>query len=208
MSVFRQSFLDPRRQNAHSNGIIPPALEYFGSPVVKDLGVTQLSNGGPLAEASAEFPVQEQVCHPLLSRPREDVQTVRHGTEDHTSVAPASTARSGYATCSQDCFAAMADAGRKEVANRLWLASRMSLARPTSEPTTSARCTTVEYRREVRQQAIDGAESSGDGPIVPVIEFDRVFYQRPLANLTSTGLWSVYADQESKMPLWSFQTKP
>ena len=41
---------------------------------------------------------QEQVRHPLPSRPREDAQTVRHGTEDHTSAAAASTARSGYAT--------------------------------------------------------------------------------------------------------------
>ena len=38
------------------------------------------------------------------------------------------------------------------------------------------------YRREVRRQAVDRAESmgesQGDGPIVPVNEFDRVFYLR------------------------------
>ena len=35
------------------------------------------------------------------------------------------------------------------------------------------------YRREVRRQAVDRAEFQGDGPIVPVNEFDRVFYLRP-----------------------------
>ena len=37
----------------------------------------------------------------------------------------------------------------------------------------------LEYRRNVRQLALDCAESHGDGPIVPVIGMDRVFYQRP-----------------------------
>ena len=35
------------------------------------------------------------------------------------------------------------------------------------------------YRRSVRQQALDRAESRFDGPVVPVIEMDRVSYQQP-----------------------------
>ena len=37
----------------------------------------------------------------------------------------------------------------------------------------------MDYRRDVRRQAIERADRSNDGPIVPVIEFDRVFYLRP-----------------------------
>ena len=34
------------------------------------------------------------------------------------------------------------------------------------------------YWRDVRRRAVERAELSGDGPVVPVIEYDRVFYLR------------------------------
>ena len=63
---------------------------------------------------------QEQVCHPLSSRPREDVPIVWNGAEDYTSVAQPAIQRSGYAQSPQGCFAAMANVGGDEVVNRLW----------------------------------------------------------------------------------------
>ena len=56
--------------------------------------------------------------------------------------------------------------------------------------------TTLRYKREIRKQAIDRADSHGDGPTVPVIEFDRVFYLRPTSKDSCRvepwlGLWFI-----------------
>ena len=37
----------------------------------------------------------------------------------------------------------------------------------------------VELREAVRKLAVDRADETGDGPIVPIVEMDKFFYQRP-----------------------------
>ena len=62
---------------------------------------------------------QEQVCSSLSGWPGGDTQTVRHGTEDHTSVATAQTERPGHAQSPEDCTSAMANTCRNEIVNRV-----------------------------------------------------------------------------------------
>ena len=47
------------------------------------------------------------------------MQTVRHGTEDHTSVATAQAARPGHASSPEGCTTAMADVGRDEIVDQV-----------------------------------------------------------------------------------------
>ena len=66
----------------------------------------------------------------------------------------------------------------------------------------------VEYRRAVRQQAIDRAESHGDGPIVPVVELDRLFYQWPTPVTVAELNFGLVAGSSSSLSRSSLDTLP
>ena len=62
----------------------------------------------------------------------------------------------------------------------------------------------LENRRDVRQRALDRAEQHGDSPIVPIVEMDKFFYQKPsprtIAQL-NYGLVSGSSSSLSRSPL-------
>ena len=66
----------------------------------------------------------------------------------------------------------------------------------------------IAYRRSVRQQALDRAESHGDGPVVPVIEMDRVFYQRPTPRTIAQLNYGLVSGSSSSLSRSSLDTLP
>ena len=66
----------------------------------------------------------------------------------------------------------------------------------------------VEYRRNVSQQALDRAESHGDGPTVPVMEMDRVFYQRPTQRTVAQLNYGLVSGSSSSLSRSSLDTLP
>ena len=65
-----------------------------------------------------------------------------------------------------------------------------------------------EYRRNVRQLALDRAESHGDGPIVPVIELDRVFYQRSPPRTIAQLTYGLVSGSSSSLSRSALDTLP
>ena len=64
------------------------------------------------------------------------------------------------------------------------------------------------YRREIRRQAVDRAESQGDGPIVPINEFDRVFYLRPFPRTVAELNYGLVSGSSSSLSRSSLSTLP
>ena len=149
----------------------------------------------------------EQVCHSLPGRPGEDVQTVRHGTEDYTSVAAAQTALK-VALQPWPTLAGMKsliEFGIHDILGETYFRADTS-ARFTM--TTSSTGGMSGSKHLIRQQALDRAELHGDGPIVPVIELDRVFYQRSSPRTIAQLNYGLVSGSSSSLSRSSLETQP
>ena len=65
-----------------------------------------------------------------------------------------------------------------------------------------------EYRRDTRQRALDRADQHGDGPIVPIVEMDKFFYQRPSPRTIAQLNYGFVSGSSSSLSRSSLETLP
>ena len=133
--------------------------------------------------------------------------TVRHGTDDYTSVASAQTANSMHRVLKVALQPWPTLAGMKSLID-FGIKNELGDTYFRADNFCKVYHDNVEYRRNVRQQALDRAESHGDGPIVPVIEMDRVFYLRPTPRTVAQLNYGLASGSSSLMSRSSLDTLP
>ena len=66
----------------------------------------------------------------------------------------------------------------------------------------------LEHRRDIRQLALNHADQRGDGPIVPIIEMDKFFYQRPSPRTITQLNYGLVSGSSSSLSKSSLDTLP
>ena len=66
----------------------------------------------------------------------------------------------------------------------------------------------LEDRREVRQLALDRADQHGDGPIVPIVEMDKFFYQKPSPKTIAQLNYGLVSGSSSSLSRSALETLP
>ena len=66
----------------------------------------------------------------------------------------------------------------------------------------------VEFRRTVRKLAIDRADETGDGPIVPIVVMDKFFYQRPAPRTIAELNCGLVSGSSSSLSQSALETLP
>ena len=66
----------------------------------------------------------------------------------------------------------------------------------------------VEYKRQTRKMAIDRADEAGDGPIVPIVEMDKFFYQRPAPRTIAELNYGLVSGSSSSLSRSTLETLP
>ena len=108
-----------------------------------------------------------------------DVPSVWYGTEDHSATSEYDIKRPGYVPSPQGCPSAMATlVGTKSLID---FGLRYNVRETYFRADWFCKCNhdRLEDRRAIQKQAVDRANSTNDGPIVPVLEHERRTYMRP-----------------------------
>ena len=66
----------------------------------------------------------------------------------------------------------------------------------------------VEYRRKARKLAVERAESAGDGPLVPIVEMDKFFYQRTAPRTIAELNYGLVSGSSSSLSQSALDTLP
>ena len=66
----------------------------------------------------------------------------------------------------------------------------------------------VELRRKTRKLAVDRAESAGDGPILPIVEMDKLFYERKASRTIAELNYGLVSGASSSLSQTALDTLP
>ena len=146
----------------------------WGHARVKALNIDDRHHRERFIPQSKSTIIKNKYALRYLAGQGENVQDVRHGSEDHSTASESPIKRSGYAPCAQGRLAAVANTCGHEVVDRLhhqvqgWrdlLPSRLVLQ---VQPWQSA------WQEGPQAACSDRAASTNDGPVLPVLECERL----------------------------------